>query len=190
VTGGQKLQKEDRLTKGGELMNKDGNITNGLDRLNALFEWWGIANTTGNDGIDAQAKRLRALAFDLQKTYTEASGREMEALLTANERLIHTLHDILRSRNLQEAIAAQSSIVMTLLEAASLRARMWIELTEKILECRANLAGELPEEKRKLANTPLGRAAEVCTKDASQQIAHETVSNVGASNATAVIPDL
>jgi hypothetical protein len=31
---------------------------------------------------------------------------------------------------------------MTLLEAASLRARMWIELTEKILECRANLAGE------------------------------------------------
>jgi hypothetical protein len=53
---------------------KDGNITTGLNRLNALFTWWGVSNSYRNGDIDTPMKRLQACASDLQKSYGDAYG--------------------------------------------------------------------------------------------------------------------
>ena len=116
---------------------KDGNITTGLNRLNALFTWWGVPNSDGNGDIDTQMKRLQACASDLQKSYSDAYGRQMHALFAANERLAGSLQELVRCRNPRDIIAAELNILATLLEGALVQTKAWVELTKKVQGCCA-----------------------------------------------------
>jgi hypothetical protein len=111
---------------------KDGNITTGLNRLNALFTWWGVANSYGNGDIDTPMKRLQACASDLQKIYSDAYGRQIQAMFVANERLAGSLQELLRCRKPRDAIAAELNILATLLEEAMVQTKTWVELTKKV----------------------------------------------------------
>ena len=116
---------------------KDGNITTGLNRLNALFTWWGVPNSYENGDIDTQMKRLQACASDLQKSYSDACGRQMQALFAANERLAGSLQELVRCRKPQDVIAAELNILATLLEGALVQTKAWVELTKKVQGCCA-----------------------------------------------------
>jgi hypothetical protein len=94
-------------------------LTAGADRLNALLGWWGAPIASGNGKMDGQMKLLRRLASDLQKTCRDAYSGQMEGLFSSNERLIHSCRELLRSRQLQEVMTAESDILATFLESAS-----------------------------------------------------------------------
>ena len=156
---------------------KDDNIMMGLDRLNALFAWWGVPTAGGNGNIDGQMKRFQVFASDLQRTYGEAYSHQMEALFTANQRLVSSLQELARCRQPQDVIAAESDILATLLEGAALQAKTWAELTQKVQDCCAAMARETASEVRKqpkdAAETkPTARPAQSPARDASKQPAH------------------
>ena len=98
-------------------------VTSGLDRLNALLVWWGIPNANWSANIEGQMKRFQVFASNLQKVYGDAYCNQMEALFTANERLARSFQEFLRCRQPNEVIAAESNILATVLEGASLQAR-------------------------------------------------------------------
>ena len=114
----------------------------GLDRLNALFAWWGIPDAGENGNVDGQMKRFQAFTSDLQKVYGEAYNRQMEAMFTANERIAKSLQAFLHCREARDVIAAESNVLATILEGASLQSRTWVEVTQKIQDCCASMARE------------------------------------------------
>ena len=132
--------------------SKDENITTGLDRLNALFAWWGVPALNGNGQMDGQMKRFQAFTSDLQRTCSEAYSRQMNAILTANERIAGSLQEFLRCRQPHDVIAAESNVLATILEEASLQARTWADLTQKVQDCCAAMARETAEDVRKQAS--------------------------------------
>lgn len=159
------------------MSSKDENITMGLDRLNALFAWWGVPAANGNGQIDGQMKRFQAFTSDLQKTYSEAYSRQMSALFAANERIAGSLQEFLRCRQPQDVIAAESNVLATIMEGASLQAKTWVELTQKVQDCCTAMAREAADEIRQQATEgtgakPPAKAAPSAAKEPSKQLAH------------------
>lgn len=130
---------------------KDETITTGLDRLNAAFAWWGIPTATGSGQIDAPMKRCQAFVADLQKLYSEAYSNEIGTMRGANDKFVAALQEFLRGQQPQDVIAAEASVLATMLEAASAQAKFWSELTQKIQECCAAMARDTADELRKRA---------------------------------------
>ena len=115
------------------------------DRRNDLLAWWAMA-ADGNSGIEGQARRLQLFTADLQKAYGNACSRHMEALFAANEQLVRSFQGLLRVQRPDELMAAESDILATLMEAASLQARTWIELGETVQDRCLAMAREAADE--------------------------------------------
>lgn len=156
---------------------KDENMMFGLDRLSALFTWWGVPAATGNGSLDRQMKCCQAFASDLQKAYGDTCSRQMEAALAANDRISRSLQDFLRCRQPQDVIAAQSNVFATVLEEVSSQAKVWAELTQKVQDCCAAMARETAAElvtrpKEGAETKSPARPAQSPARDASRQPAH------------------
>jgi hypothetical protein len=126
---------------------KDENVAQGLNRLNAVFAWWGVPD--GNSGLDRQMKCCQALVSDLQKAYSDACSRQMGAPLATNDRISRLVRDFLGCRRPQDVIAVQSNVAATVLEEASSQAKVWAELTQKVQGCFTAMARETADELRK-----------------------------------------
>jgi hypothetical protein len=155
----------------------EGNIAMGLDRLNALFAWWGVPNAKEEGGIEKQMKRFQTFASDLQKTCGDAYGQQMQAFRTANDRLAQSFQELMHCRQPQDVIAAESNILATILEGASLQARTWVELTQKVQDCCAAMAREGAAEAGKQAfevtsAKPAAGPARPATAPTGKQPAH------------------
>jgi hypothetical protein len=144
------------------MSSKDSNTTTGLERFGALFAWWGVPNAPGKGAIDTQMKRFQTFAADLQKTYGDAYSQQMQALFTANERLVRSLQEFIHCRQPEDIVAAESHVLATLLEGASSQTKTWIELTQKVEACCAAMARDVAAE--------VGQQAPA--KEESQQPAH------------------
>lgn len=152
---------------------KDENMTMGLDRVNALFAWWGVPAATANGGLDRQMKCCQVFASDLQKAYGDAYSRQMQALFATNERITGSLQEFLRCRQPQDVLATESQILATVLEGTSSQAQIWVELTQKVQECCAAMAREAAEELRQPATGDAGaRPPAKPAKEAGRQPAH------------------
>lgn len=118
----------------------------GLDRLNALFMWWGVPNTKASDKINDQMKRLQSLVAELQKAHSEAYNRQLETLFTVSERVAGSLQEFVHCRQPEQVLGAGSNVLMTLFEGASQQAQSWLDLTQKIQDCYAEIARETAAE--------------------------------------------
>jgi hypothetical protein len=158
------------------MSEKDGNASMGLDRLNAVLAWWGIPNANINGQIDDQMKRLQTFASGLQKACGEAYSDQMRAPLSANERIATSLQELLRCRQPKDVIAAESIVLATILESASLQAKTWVQFTQKVQDCCAAMAREAADEIRKEAAAAATKSppkpAPASAKDASKNLAH------------------
>ena len=119
---------------------KDNVMTTGVERMNALMALWGVPAASGNGAMDGQVKRFQQFVSDLQKTSSDAYSEEMKALFSSNERLGRSVQELFQCRRPQEVLAAESDILASFLEGASLQARRWTELTQKLQECCAGMA--------------------------------------------------
>jgi hypothetical protein len=151
---------------------KTARIMAGVDRLNGLLAWWGMAGSEGNLRFEGQIKRFQQFAADLQKAYGEAYRQQVEALSAANERLVRSLQGLLLSRKPDELMAAESEILATLLEGASLQAQTWAELGQRVQECCLALASEATAQVHKLAETP-AVAPPQAERSATKQLSKE-----------------
>jgi hypothetical protein len=130
---------------------KESSLTSGFERLNGLMAWWGVPAVNANGALDRQIKRLQQFAADFQKTCTDAYSGEMSAVLNSNERLGRSFLEFARCRQPSEALAAESEILATLLEGASLQAKRWAELAQKLQECCAAVARDAAADLRQQA---------------------------------------
>lgn len=156
---------------------KNEGVTSGLDRLNALLVWWGIPNVNSGENVAGQIKRFQGFTSDLQNAYGEAYHQQMGALLTANERLTRSFQEFLHCRQPHEVIAAESAFFETFLEGASLQAKTWVDLTQKVQECCAAIAREAVAEVNKrpqeeTGTKPAARPAQVPDREANKHLAH------------------
>jgi hypothetical protein len=125
-------------------------INPGLDRLNAMFVWWGIPNTNGN-GQFGQFKRFQAFTNDLGKVCSEAYSRQMGSLLDANGRIASSLQEFARCRQPPDVVAAELSVLATVLEQASLQAKASVELLQQVQDRCSAMAREVAEDLRQQA---------------------------------------
>lgn len=156
---------------------KNGSITSGLDRMNAVLAWWGVPSANGSENIEGQVRRFQALASNLQKAYGEAYSQQLEALFATNARLARSFYEFLHCRQPQGVIAAESNVFATFLEGASLQAQTWGELTQKVRDCCATMAREAAEDvhrngKEETRTTPAARSARASVGDASRHPTH------------------
>ena len=155
------------------MSSKHQDTTSGLDRWDALFAWWGVPAATGNSQVDDQAKRFQAFASDLQMVYGEACTRQISSLLSANDRIARSLREFWRCQRPQDVLATESNVLATMFEEASLQARNWAELAQKVQGCCAAIAREAADENRQQASnasskTP-AKAAQSAGRDAGRQ---------------------
>jgi hypothetical protein len=68
---------------------KDGDFTMRLDWLNALLTWRGILNPLGTCRFDETRHRCQVAAWDIQRAYGEALGRQTDLLVAAWRQLGH-----------------------------------------------------------------------------------------------------
>jgi len=124
----------------------------GLDRMSAVFAWWGLSGTDSAGKLDGQFKRFQAFTSDLQKAYGETYGAQMSALFGANERIGRSLLELVQCRRPQDVIAAESSVMAAILDETSLQTKTWLELSQKVQEYCATMARETADEIRQQAN--------------------------------------
>jgi len=131
----------------------DRNFTMGLDRLNALFTWWGVPGMNTNNNVDNQMKRLQALIADLQKAQSEAYGNQLDTLFSVGERVAGSLQAFVHCQQPDQVITAGSNVLAAILEGATLQAKSWLDLTQKVQDCCAQIAREAAAETGNLTNT-------------------------------------
>jgi hypothetical protein len=117
-----------------------------LDRLNALLAWWAIPNGMALGNMEEQTKRFQVLVTDLNQAFSEASSCQAKTLNATNGQLARSLQDLLRSRQPQELMAAQLSVVAGLLESLAAQTRIWADLNQKVHSCCATMIRETAEE--------------------------------------------
>lgn len=111
-----------------------------LDRVEALLKWWG-APGFGYDGFtQTHLKRFEAIMAELEKAAGEISARQEETLTQSKDLLMQSLPVFVGSHNLNEVLAAQSKILVSLLEAASAQAKTWVSFSDKIRNAQVSLA--------------------------------------------------
>lgn len=103
-----------------------------LRRTNALLTWWGLAAASGPAGGDREAERSRNFAADVQTLYGDAAGRQVSALLATNDEIDVVLRQLLQQRRSKDPLAAESRLVVSVLEAAAMHARTWIEVGARV----------------------------------------------------------
>lgn len=131
-----------------------------LHRINALLGWWSISGTSGQHEIDSRISRFQRFASQLQEACDGSYVRQVEAALSAGDHLAQAFQDLARCRHAQEFVAAQSAILATLLDVASLEAKTWIELTQKLQQTCAAMAREATDDVlRQAPATPTGLPA-------------------------------
>lgn len=143
-----------------------------LDRMSGLLTWWGVPDWMGNNTVETQMKRFQAVASDLQKSYGDACGRQMDVLLAANERLAHSLQQVCRSRHPQDIVAAESNILAIFLDGIERQAQIWMDLTQRVVEHCAALASEPADER----HTPAREERETTTAAPPGPLPTEAVS--------------
>lgn len=151
------------------MTTKDKGAPNGLEKLNNLFNWWGIPNSNGNGHMEAQLKRFQTFASEMQRTCTEAFSDEMAAVFAARERSIQAVQDLVRSRKPDEIIAAEAGILSSLLEETALQAKRWAALAERAHECCAALAQDVAKE---IESPRAGDGKHAPGRDAGRHAAH------------------
>lgn len=124
----------------------------GLDRMNAVFAWWGLSDGDSAGKLDGHFKRFGTFTSDLQKVFGDTYGAQMRTLLGVNERIGRSFQEFLKCRQPQDVIAAEASVLASILEETSLQAKTWLELSQKVQECCAAMARESADAVRQKAN--------------------------------------
>ena len=138
-------------------------IPAGLDRIKGLMSWWGMPNVLEAGQIEAQGKRFQGLVVDLVTLFNEASSNQAQALSASNERFTRAFQDLLRAREPPELMAAQSSLVIGLMQSLAAQTKIWAELTQKLSDYCSTMAHEVVVEAGEHAgrSEPAGKQAEV-----------------------------
>ena len=121
-----------------------------LDRMTAVFTWWGLSQTAPARST-LEFKRFEAFASDLQKACDDAYGAHMNALLRAKERVERSYLAFLHCRGTPQGVAAKSSVIAAILEETSLLTTAWLELSQQAQQYCATVAGKMADEIRRQA---------------------------------------
>jgi hypothetical protein len=143
--------------------SEETSIPAGLDRIKGLMSWWGMPNVLEAGQIEAQGKRFQGLVVDLVTLFNEASSNQAQALSASNERFTRAFQDLLRAREPPELMAAQSSLVIGLMQSLAAQTKIWAELTQKLSDYCSTMAHEVVVEAGEHAgrSEPAGKQAEV-----------------------------
>lgn len=160
----------------------------GLDRLNALFMWWGVPDTNAHDKINDQMRRLQTLVADLQKAHSAAYSRQIEALFDVSERVAESLQAFVHCRQPEEVLGAGSNVLMTLFEGASQQAQSWLDLTQKIQACCAEITRDAAAETGALAGASTAALRAVKAEGHTIQAVKAESGPTRASKTTAAAP--
>jgi hypothetical protein len=142
--------------------SEEASIPAGLDRIKGLMSWWGMPSVLGAGQIEAQGQRFQGLVVDLVKLFNEASSNQAQALFAANEQFTRAFQDLLRAREPPELMAAQSSLVIGLMQSLAAQTKIWAELTQKLSDYCSTVAHKAVVEAGEHASRsePAGKQAE------------------------------
>jgi hypothetical protein len=110
-------------------------MTAGADRLRGLFGWWGAQ---GNRAMEGRIEKFQQLTNGLHKAYGEA----FDALTAPNDRVSRSFQGLFSIRTPDELLVAQTEIMTSFMEAASLQMKAWSEISRKIQACYTDVACE------------------------------------------------
>jgi hypothetical protein len=114
-------------------------MTAGADRLRGLFGWWGAQ---GNRAIEGRIEKFQQLTNGLHKAYGDAWRYQFDALTTTNDRVSRSFQGLFSIRTPDELFVAQTEIMTSFMEAASLQMKAWSEISRKIQACYTDVACE------------------------------------------------
>jgi hypothetical protein len=140
--------------------SEEASIPAGLDRIKGLMSWWGMPSVLGAGQIEAQGQRFQGLVVDLVKLFNEASSNQAQALFAANEQFTRAFQDLLRAREPPELMAAQSSLVIGLMQSLAAQTKIWAELTQKLSDYCSTMAHEAVVGEHAGRSEPAGKQPE------------------------------
>ncbi len=117
-------------------------ISAGLKRINGLLAWWRIPDFFEASQMEALAKRSQVLIVDLVKLFNEASSDQGQALFASNDRFTCVFQDLLKARQPQDLMVAQSSLLMGLMQSLAAQTKIWAVLTQKLSDCSSTMIRE------------------------------------------------
>jgi hypothetical protein len=116
-----------------------------LDRLEGLLKWWG-APAAGTEAFgQAHIQRFEAIVSELERAVAEISINQEQALTRSRELLVRSLPVFVNSHDLNEVMAMQSRILLSLFEAASSQVKSWMSFSDRIRNAQVSLTAEAAE---------------------------------------------
>jgi hypothetical protein len=114
-------------------------MTAAMDRMQGLWGWWGAQ---GNRAIEGRIEKFQQLTNGLHKAYGDAWRYQFDALTTTNDRVSRSFQGLFSIRTPDELFVAQTEIMTSFMEAASLQMKAWSEIGRKIQACYTDVACE------------------------------------------------
>ena len=161
--------------------------TPGLDRLQALFAWWGFPNNERSNSAPPLAALSDAVA-KLQRGYLDAFARNMDAMLAVNDRVSRAGTELLRARTMSEVSQVQNALFAALSEAAATHGDNWSDFQRLLVEVMGDGWAKRPEAERapETAPPPARQVPITVTPAAQQETAkQETAKQEASKPATA-----
>ncbi|RJL07358.1 hypothetical protein D3P06_01060 [Paracoccus aestuarii] len=115
-------------------------MTTETERLNAITAWWGLPFAGNSGAIDHNLRLWQGFAVKLQKICADAYDAEVNAVSDRTGRLGQSFQALMQCRNPNDLLSAQAQMVAVIHEGASLRAKRWSELSERLHDCCASIA--------------------------------------------------
>jgi len=113
-----------------------------LDRLDALLKWWGAPGAGCAELRHANLERFDAIVSELEQAVAEITANQEEALTQSRELLVQSLPVFVNSQDMNEVMAAQSKILLSLFDAASTQIKTWVTFADRVRNAQLALAAE------------------------------------------------
>lgn len=110
----------------------DNSIPAGLDRLNALMSWWGVASGDGKNAFPPLTAASDLVA-KLQQAYFDAIARNMETVFATNDEVSRAALSLLHAKDAGDLAQIQQALVQALAQATSAQSKSWSEFHQLLL---------------------------------------------------------
>ena len=130
-----------------------------LDRLNALFSWWGFS-TSGEKGGFPPLAAASDLVAKLQHAYFDAMARNIDTAFAASNEVSRAAQALLHVKAAEDIARIQQGIVQILADVTTAQSKSWNEFQQQLLALAANIAPESAT-----AGKPAAAAATAATAD-------------------------
>lgn len=136
-------------------------IMPGLELFSTVAKtWWTLPNAATSNLSEAAVQQFTDFASDLQDIYADTFNRHRDLLFHETTELTGRAPALMRTDQPQDAMEESRTLLASMLEASSQRAKIWTDMSRKVGARYAELAHQLAHDIDRRSDAPTDETPE------------------------------